>query len=61
MSPSALSKALFPADSREPVTVMSESAPAPLAMTVRSLPAAMLEPTEDVVLRVVVVWVLLLP
>ena len=44
ISPSALSTALPPADRFEPVTVMSESRPAPWATMVRSLPAAIVEP-----------------
>ncbi|MNQ86883.1 hypothetical protein D3C85_1020880 [compost metagenome] len=44
MSPSALSTALLPADRFDPVTVMSESLPAPWATMVRSLPAATVEP-----------------
>jgi len=56
-----LSTALLPADSVEPVTVMSESLPAPCATMVRSLPAATVDPKAFDALRSVVLLLLLVP
>ncbi|MNQ59071.1 hypothetical protein D3C85_732930 [compost metagenome] len=61
MSPSALSTALLPADRFDPVTLMSESLPAPWATMVRSLPAATVEPKALDELRSVVLLLLLVP
>ncbi|CAB3742575.1 hypothetical protein LMG6003_05947 [Achromobacter insolitus] len=60
-SPSALSATLSPADKVEPVTVMSESLPAPWATMVRSLPAVIVEPWALDELRSVVLELLLVP
>jgi hypothetical protein len=61
MSPSALSTTLLPADRFDPVTVMSESLPAPCATIVRSLPAATVEPNALDESRWVVLLLLLVP